>query len=148
MTEQELAAFKAKLVYQLDTTTNEEAQLISDMVDAAAGGGGGGYKSATVTIVNTATVDPSTIAAFFGPPKAVALDSDGLFDVESYQIDSTMGAVTFVMSGDSFVLEMDPLNNNDPPVATGAGVVSYSEESECYIVTVTGDCTITGAKDV
>ena len=49
MTEQELAKFKAKLVYLLDTSTDEEAQLISDLVDVAAGGGSG--YSVTRTIV-------------------------------------------------------------------------------------------------
>lgn len=41
MNSAELANFKNKLAIKLDTTTNEEAQLVSSMVDNASGGGGG-----------------------------------------------------------------------------------------------------------
>ena len=41
MNEQVIANFKKKLSIELETTTNDEAQLISNMVDSAAGGGGG-----------------------------------------------------------------------------------------------------------
>jgi hypothetical protein len=41
MNNTELAQFKNKLAIKLDTTTNEEAELVGGMVDNAAGGGGG-----------------------------------------------------------------------------------------------------------
>lgn len=57
MTDEELAAFKAKLVCLLDTSTDEEAQLISDLVDVAAGGGAG------YSVTNTVVVEEQTLVA-------------------------------------------------------------------------------------
>lgn len=48
MTEQELAAFKAKLACLLDTSTDAEAQMISNLVEMAYGGGGGKKESSKV----------------------------------------------------------------------------------------------------
>lgn len=98
---------KKQMVIKLGTTTNEDAQIINNMVDNAAGGGGSGGSSLILTADENFAIDHtnSEIVSAYDSGKAVilAVDHEGVTVHESlvmYQTNSGMYMLFFSVGQD------------------------------------------------
>lgn len=95
MNNTELANFKKKLSIELETTTNDEAQLISNIVDSAAGGGGGGAGVAGY-ILHPVEVELSPIKA--------KMQGEGLVTINGYTSEGLTDTSIFASDTNAYVL--------------------------------------------
>ena len=113
-------------------------------ISAIPTGGSSDFSTATVTIINTATSDPSVFSAFVDQTKAIAYDS-GSFNIDTYAVTS-LEPVTFVFHVE-FPITLDTVDAGTTPTCTGACVLAYDELEEAYVATVSGNCTISVVKN-
>ena len=133
------------MVIKLGTTTNEDAQIISNMVDNAAGGGGGGYPDVTVTIKNED--DSAANVTLYGWDTdandyvlyAIFEDNNiTCFQKNMGLAPNETAVVNSKLVGASFFITLST-------TATGTGdvVIEFDESWDTYKATVTGNCEIT-----
>lgn len=126
--------------------SRNEALLLQILENGGGSGGGGSsdFHTATVTIINTATVDPVVFSAYFSQTEAIAYNN-GKFDINSYAVTSD-DPVALVYSA-PFILELDEVDAGTTPTATGDCTIGYNEEYGYFFATVSGDCTISVVKN-
>lgn len=122
---------KKQMVVKLGTTTNTEAQLISNMVDNAAGGGGGGINNPVLTI----NVDATGVSGDIGALPLLQINDNVLQSVSQMVSGGTTAVYSTVVLDDYQEGDSEYFWDGTTayPSMTGAPPFTVSNEVNCNV---------------